>query len=46
MGSEDISNIDRFIQEPREHSETKSLLNLRVIQELFKFEPPKIFSSK
>lgn len=47
MGSEDISNIDSFIQEPKGRSEPKSLLNLRVaMEEIFKFEPPKIFSSK
>jgi lipoxygenase len=40
MGSELISNIDRFIQEPTEHSVPKSLLNF------LKFDPPKLFSSK
>ncbi|WJX52132.1 linoleate 13S-lipoxygenase [Trifolium repens] len=39
MGSELISNIDRFIQEPTEHSVPKSLLNF------LKFDPPKLFSS-
>jgi lipoxygenase len=46
-GSENTSNIDSFIQEPKGQSEPKSLLNLRVAMEgIFKFEPPKIFSSK
>ncbi|PNX90851.1 linoleate 13s-lipoxygenase 3-1 chloroplastic-like [Trifolium pratense] len=47
MGSEVISNIDRFIQEPTEHSVPKSLLNLGVAMgQFFKFDPPKLFSSK
>ncbi|CAJ2678553.1 unnamed protein product [Trifolium pratense] len=46
MGSEVISNIDRFIQEPTEHSVPKSLLNLGVAMgQFFKFDPPKLFSS-
>ena len=56
MGGEVVSNVDYFIKEPG-HSESKSqaplppqrqfMLNLRgAIEEIFKFEPPKLFSSK
>ncbi|GAU42920.1 hypothetical protein TSUD_86580, partial [Trifolium subterraneum] len=46
MGSEVISKIDSFIQEPTKHSVPKSLLNLGVdIEQFFKFDPPKLFSS-
>ncbi|GAU47436.1 hypothetical protein TSUD_86400 [Trifolium subterraneum] len=46
MGNEVISNIDRFIQKPTEHYVPKSLLNLGVtIEQFFKFDPPKTFSS-
>lgn len=48
MGSEGVSNVDYFIKEPG-HSESKSQLLPQImptLEDFFKFDPPKLFSSK